>query len=1034
MRAARLISLLTAASFVAACFPHPDASSEAASRPAHDEDPESGLYPVVSIVQPPPRSVLEVPPEEMLEASREGYRPPPDRRFLIAVAQVDHLISGKPLGEVVATWRDGYWDLTYRGQPVGELPEVPDLRDATSVLETFARRSADDVPRLGPTDSKSAGKLAEARRFLDEFDVANAAEAVRLVDGMWRDGARSSEATVVAVRGLSALYLQSYDRLTLGDPLPAKVLAALAVTRALTDAPLLAEEALLADGMGYTAHADSLAALLPPDDPIGRYLRHDDEALRRAAEEPNATHLVRYLYTLRLASRRDPQALYDWTAQYGLEPRVFGLAQLKPWFLTRTNAADASFAGLGPYVALYDMWKTVLPHEALREIPDAKISALSDANLQIAGLAIRAGAGVPMNLMARRFEEDVSVLDLRYHGPFLDAGTYRAYFSAQFYGSIWKLAREVLDGTGDTHLATDLSQSLEDSPPGAASALARWYQHLTDASTGEPFAGDLLADLVETGLLGRVALDRTYAAAKKLVPSGDPRRTTAAQTFVRHLDTRADNLATIANLLESDLHDVELSRRLFLRAHQVTGMPALSSMLLLFEQRDLAGLEKQIRNAASNPVDRLWGWRLLNSTDPQPPLGKMVTLARGILDDDPDTWWRLRADYVEALVRRKAYREELRTADEWLATHGPDAGMDYVMATTARAGALYRLGRFAEALEAVQPVAATNQAGAVARAALSMERLGRHEEALRLMRGVVRDYPQQAWARADLAEILWRQDRADEVPSVLNDRGYPLSADDWVDWAGPAFAAAFDGRPREEASQAIAALVDGGVAWLNLEGLGIGAVTAGGLEAAFAVYSSVPPNRRLISTYRLPIEGYKALKEIDGEKKALAWLEGRIPPELQTAVAMDFYELREYDLLWTLMSDPTDTDPNASFAWLMRAAAQAGLGEAAHPDRWARLRAHYEASDLADDYDAMGAYLVGLVDLDRLLPLATTQDRRCEISYYVAVRAEADGHRDVAAAWYRVAELTQSTPDGEWNWARSWIQDQLDAGASAGGT
>ncbi len=65
----------------------------------------------------------------------------------------------------------------------------------------------------------------------------------------------------------------------------------------------------------------------------------------------------------------------------------------------------------------------------------------------------------------------------------------------------------------------------------------------------------------------------------------------------------------------------------------------------------------------------------------------------------------------------------------------------------------------------------------------------------------------------------------------------------------------------------------------------------------------------------------------------------------------------------------------------------------------------------------MGRYLVGLATEAEMLGLAKTPDRRCEVAYYLGVRARAEGRYEDASEWFLVAVATGQTLEGEYTWA-----------------
>lgn len=54
----------------------------------------------------------------------------PDRRFILAVAELDRLVTGSASNEISLAFQDDRWRVTYETRKVGTLPAVPSFDDA----------------------------------------------------------------------------------------------------------------------------------------------------------------------------------------------------------------------------------------------------------------------------------------------------------------------------------------------------------------------------------------------------------------------------------------------------------------------------------------------------------------------------------------------------------------------------------------------------------------------------------------------------------------------------------------------------------------------------------------------------------------------------------------------------------------------------------------------------------------------------------------------------------------------------------------
>jgi len=130
----------------------------------------------------------------------------PDRRFLIALADVHELATGKRVSPEIA-FDGGRWKITAAGRDLGSLPEIPTFADGLELLTRLART-------LGAK------------------------------------GVTAADAATVARINLVAL-----DELGLADPLRARGLALLAIARASGATNTDASARMLARAFGYDAEA-----------------------------------------------------------------------------------------------------------------------------------------------------------------------------------------------------------------------------------------------------------------------------------------------------------------------------------------------------------------------------------------------------------------------------------------------------------------------------------------------------------------------------------------------------------------------------------------------------------------------------------------------------------------------------------------------------------------------------------------------------------------------------------------------------------
>src|SRR5207249_7625252 len=129
----------------------------------------------------------------------------------------------------------------------------------------------------------------------------------------------------------------------------------------------------------------------------------------------------------------------------------------------------------------------------------------------------------------------------------------------------------------------------------------------------------------------------------------------------------------------------------------------------------------------------------------------------------------------------------------------------------------------------------------------------------------------------------------------------------------------------------------------------------------------------------------------------LKWLQKAVPSNQIDVAAYQAFADGEFDVLWDLVRQPNQIDASG-FLWLLRAAAAVKLGLQNTP-RWEGLMSYYRQPG-PSYYHVIGRHLLGLASEKEVLVLATDASRRCEISFYLGAKAQAEGRYEDASDWY----------------------------------
>lgn len=1011
-------------------------------RPA--EHPESRGY--MNPHTLPQSEVLSASPAGMREALARAYRLPPDRRFLLAAGEIYSLLTGWPPGEMTARFRDGAWRIRCDQGEVGALPALPDFPDALAVLTDWALR-VNGVTRPPLPRATSASPAAEFAAQIDRLAVPQLFAALRRMDARWNGGGRSAALFPPALRALVLLAAQSVDRAEMADAVPAKALALLALSQALAGQVASREESLLAKLMGYVRHARAVAAGLPASDPVRQYVLGDSEGLRAAAQAAEATAESRYLWLLRLVELREEKEAHALRQSAFREP-AFVFSSLKTGLDLDRFDTNLALSAQVPGIAIGELARELgKPVEGWRErlarwtqsvvaggllLGDSLVRrVLGRGEEGPSEFALRAalamhrlverllGTGLP-GLMDR-FEAGVEAAGARLQGPFLDARTYAGYFRGFFYSGLYVRGIHVLDRLSSVPAVTEYAEQLGAPRRPAAADFARWYRHLAESKAGTQDPAKLFEGLTALPTLGFSELRRGFTELDRRLIHGDPAGLVAAQRLAARLDTRVDNRLFFANTAYRILRDMVLFERLYQSA-QETGHLHYHAIWYANFTRDVPRLIQLLRDPEIRPEYRIQILGHLEKLEQAPP-DLLKAEYRRLIAEKPQAW-STREKYVDYLDRIRDYRTAVSVILEWLEATPEPRGFDRIYARATLSRTYERQGKLAEAWDAIEPVIGSWQAWALQRAARVLHKLGRRDEAVEMARRAVSRYPDAAPVRTTLAELYWGQGKPVEAAKALTAGRHRLSTADWISTVTPEFVAAFKARPADGAA-AVAALLGANAHRGDLHRMAEAVARAGQPDLAFAIVSRIP--WRETPEMIVVADGYKYLKATQGRAAALAWVRKTMPRGRLNEFAPAIYWSGEHELLWDLVEKP-ETGPEPDRVWLLRAAAAARLDPKSDPHRPALLR--YYGGPGPRHYHAFGRYLLGTATEAETLALATDPQRRCEVAFYLALRAKAEGRYVDASDWLRVAIETRQVRLPEHIWAYTVISEWQGAGKS----
>lgn len=990
-----------------------------------------------------PGSVLNVPPERMKDALADIYRLKPDGRFLTAVAEVHAFLTGEEPAAVSADFEDGRWRISYRGKAVGSLPELPDFPDFMNMLKGWVQTLQKEHPVHWGERTENVD-YREIDGLLDGFLSFRVLTALHKIDDRWKETGSQPELLAAATRGLTLLLVQSLDGLETGDHLPTKAVAVLALTKALTGNDCVRDECLLSSTMDYSRHAVELSEKLPESDPVRWYVLQDSRRLAEIAIQENAPYESRYLSLLRMVQNvEDVDSIVNWLKVYFADASL-SLPVMKAWMDMKGFSTVPHLSEALPRLVMLDIFmdifreKDVFPAiaKSLRNQEKEDYNGAMLAAVKLIDEAIV----MDTPTMFDHFQSGLEKASSNCKGPFLDPKSYQAFYNGYFFSCFYAAGLHYLDALSSSSAAEEFLSALPESS-GIGGELRHCFRDLTASKEGKTNPGVLQADLENLRQLGMPPIMRIFFEQGKYLGFGDPDRLKAVKGLMPHLDTRISHRQYLYSAAVTHLMDLKMSGNL---AESIIAAAPLKDARFQARYAELKGDVKFLQELLySDGLKRSAKIYILECLAKQPGVSQDILREqyRNMLNDYRDNWDFVNA-YAAYLEQTGQYEDERIVLKGWLDRDVTTLGLEPIFAWTAIARAYYKEGRYEEGLKIIAPIIGSQQAGAMQRGAELLEKLNRKAESEKLAEAIVDRYPDGTKYRTLLARLYWSHGKPKEAASVLKAGGKLLTMDLWQFTIAPEFAEVFSDRPKDEGLAAFSALMAEGFGHFELVRLTFPLAKKGKNELAFAMSSQLQWNG--IGNLELLLHSYGYLKEYMGKPHAVAWLRSKIPPPMLNPLSMIAYREKQYELMWDLIPDP-GTGKDADFVWLMRAAASLRLGPGNDPHR-NDLLAHYPVKsegvlDAISDkfsgitsyfgggkdtgksngydgyYDKVGRFLCGLMTEEEVLKLATEPNRRCEIAYYIGLRAQCEGRYADASDWYRVAVETGLIKMGEYRWA-----------------
>ncbi len=1003
--------------------PAPEMPAPVAAKPARVEAARAAVGAADRLVIP---ALKDVPPDRMREFLRDAYRLKPDARCLSAVSEMAALLTGTAPEPVAARYEGGEWVVASGAVEVGRLPEFPDFGDMLALLRNWAAYLEERYPfTLVPATAEDLSWVEGARKQIGHFWANHLIQFINQADKRWAVNRGSSAVLEAVTRAWVRLAVQQLDRLELEPAVAGRALALLVLAETHRLGDFTRERILLSMTMGYSGYSRRTGLELPADDPYRLFLEKKTGDLRRLARETGASGELKYLWLLREGQEmEDGEGWWSELDKYLSEDRI-SMGPLSLALSMNDFGFNRDLAPVLPYLVIYDLMH-ISTERPPGDTEDSGLAAWTTEFLRKIGEKVRKEQEKSTPFHA--FMNLSNPIRADTEDYFLPGRLLVAWYESAFYSAIYLNGRFYSHQLSSEEGAREFFNELPVDLPGRPADYRRWYEATILAEERKLKPEKFRQQLEIRDGLGREPTESLLDAAEEAIPYNDLLRQDLVKLYAMRLDSRPRHRRELGNSILDWLYDLPLAERLF--ASAIRTDPE-SSELIAAWFASFTGDTARLWSVLDDPV-----MRLDNRIKALEYLGKLKETGdlrlrneyRKLIGQQPSRW-DIRADYIDYLEdRQKDYWEMERVASDWLDRYGElqRDTFEFIFARTAYARALHKQGRPDRAYEIIEPEIESYQAGAMMRASLILLELKRYPEAEDVARRMYDRYPTRL--PLELMEIKWVQkDYAGAAAALAAYRAPMISSEAY--WkVGKLFARVFEHRPSSEATEAFRALVaDPGQQQGQLIQIPNHVGAHGRPELAVNLYELVPYDVRHVP-YRNLLQ-YGLMRKYRGAEDSLRWISERFPAELRRrAGQLEYFSYGTYNLLWEL-SPEYSPGVERDFHWLLKAASVLVDPDIARVHK-PGVEDYYRTAKGASYYHETGRYLAGLIPEAQVVGLMDTPKKRCELAYYLGLKAEAEGRYEEASDWYRISMETRMTNNGEWDWSLDQLAEWYRTGHS----
>ncbi len=999
-------------------------------------------------------NIMEVSPQQMRNTLEDSYRLQPDRRFLLAIANIYTFFTGEKPSDPQVNFDGILWHIHYQGINVGSIPEFPDFSNFMTLLVNWTKHLNRKHPIALTNDNFHPNHNLIKKEF-NNYYTPSMALVAQMSNQFWNQGIHHNWVIQSAATALAQIIFQTLDLIEITDALKAKSLCNLALARGLTASAMSREETLIAEALGYSSHANLLALTLPLNDPLRLFLLKEDSILRNAAHSQKTNKETRYLWLLRLAKKGNFEEWQDWLASAFGED-IIQLSVIKTGFNLNSFYSKQNFPKLTQLLILLNLSKESgnLSTQTL-----SKIFTKGRYNKQLShSLGKILGDSTNLKSLLNKFEIEVSLPTERYSGVFFNSQDYELFFRSYFYSSIFTEGLFYLDNLSDRKSANTYAEILKASSnnlliegqktvnkfkrivfskdqffnkvknsmgsfsffqPNQAQQLSNWYYDLTQAQNSQPKKDEMIEQLMGFNQWGTPLILRTWQELQKHLHSGDPGIWICVRRLVSQLDTRPEHLKAMADIAYENLLDLKLYEKVTKQLINVAEQDHIASKAYIsYLNRDQIDLLQLLRDPTTPTNLKSYIVSLLNKFE-EVPLPVIENWFKKVVKEDPKNW-KARKPYISFLLNKKKYDSARIVIQDWLNKKVLTSNLEIPHALTKLAKTYYEEKQYNRALPVILEAVPSYTGGSLSWAGKIFKELGQQEQAEEMFIRCYKRYPGSASYLSNLVGFYWNQSKFTKVALLIKNHPYTLTANHWHQ-LGFEITKNFKEKPLEQSLQALDAITQISSYSKNkiLKIWAQSAFESGHSELAFRLSQGVYLQGSDSIIFRIKM--YTYLKEFAGEEKAVNWLRENLPQQLMGPAAMYFFADSHFELLWKVMKSP-DT-----YNWVLRAASSLIYFDIS-PKEIKQLKAYYSLPGMKENkYGILGLYLLNEISKKELLLRMDTPKKRCEYSFFLGFKAQTQGRIEEAIDWYRICLETGLSNNGEYFFAMKALKSLISS-------